>query len=119
MILAALLLAGSPPLHAQIAVSANDGKQLRPTAPGYHPYGLLQIYGVQGTTLARLAEMQSGARCQGAEFSANNRTALLQCAMTQAVEVYRFDGKAGLTRDKAATLTFDARPGAIAVAASR
>jgi DNA-binding beta-propeller fold protein YncE len=102
-----------------LAVVVANGSAAQATAPGYHPYGLLQIYSVRGTSLTRVAEAHSGAWCQGAVFSANNRTVLLQCAMTRAIEVYRFDGKTALTQDVAATLKFDARPGAIAVATSR
>jgi DNA-binding beta-propeller fold protein YncE len=101
-----------------LAVVVANGSAAQPTAPGYHPYGLLQIYSVSGTTLTKVAEAHSGAWCQGAVFSATNRAVLLQCAMTRAIEVYRFDGKA-LTQDAAATLRFEARPGAIAVATSR
>ena len=110
-----LLMAGAA---VGVGIAATQAAA-QPTAPGYHPYGLLQIYSVQGTRLTRVAEAHSGAWCQGAVFSANSRNVLLQCAMTRAIEVYRFDGKATLTQDAGATLTFAARPGAIAVAASR
>jgi DNA-binding beta-propeller fold protein YncE len=107
----------SPDGRYVAAVVAN-GSAAPTDAPGYHPYGLLQIYRVQGGRFTPVAEAHSGAWCQGAVFSNDGRTVLLQCGMTKAVEVYRFDGKT-LTQDSAATLTFDARPGSIATAMSR
>ncbi|RAK60396.1 YncE family protein [Phenylobacterium hankyongense] len=101
-----------------LAVVVANGSAAAPTAPGYHPYGLLQVYRVRGTQVTRVAEAHSGGWCQGAIFSDDGRTVLLQCALGKDIEVYRFDGKA-LTRDDAATLKFDARPGSIATAGSR
>jgi len=101
-----------------LAVVVANGSAAQPSAPGYNPYGLLQVYGVNGTSLTRIAEVHSGAWCQGAVFTVDNRNLLLQCAMTKDIEVYRFDGKS-LTQDKAATLKFDARPGSINTAFSR
>lgn len=116
---------GQTPEHVAIsrdgryvaAVVAN-GSAAPADAPGYHPYGLLQIYRVTGGDMTRVAEAHSGAWCQGAVFSDDGRTVLLQCGMTKAVEVYRFDGNT-LVQDKAATLTFKSRPGSIATATSR
>lgn len=101
-----------------IAAVVANGSAAPVDAPGYHPYGLLQIYRVSGGSMTPVAEAQSGAWCQGAVFSDDGRTVLLQCGMTKAVEVYRFDGKS-LIQDKAATLTFNGRPGSIATASSR
>jgi len=103
---------------AYIAAVVANGSAAATDAPGYHPYGLLQIYRVQGGNMTPVAEAHSGAWCQGAVFSDDGRTVLLQCGMTKAIEVYRFDGKT-LVQDKAATLTFAARPGSIATASSR
>jgi DNA-binding beta-propeller fold protein YncE len=101
-----------------LAVVVANGSAAQPTSPGYNPHGLLQVYGVNGTSLTRIAEAHSGAWCQGAVFTIDNRSLLLQCAMTKDIEVYRFDGRS-LTQDKAATLKFNARPGSINTAFSR
>lgn len=107
----------SPDGRYLAAIVAN-GSAAPTTAPGYHPYGLVQIYRVNGAVMTRIAEAHSGAWCQGAVFSDDNRTLLVQCGMTKAIEVYKFDGKT-LVQDSAATLTFDGRPGSIATAKSR
>jgi len=101
-----------------MAVVIANGSAAQPGSAGYNAFGLLKLYGVKGTTITPIAEAHSGAWCQGAIFSANAKTVLLQCAMPRDIEVYRFDGKA-LTRDEAATLKLDSRPGAIATATSR
>jgi DNA-binding beta-propeller fold protein YncE len=116
---------GQTPEHAALspdgkylAAIVHNGSASQPTAPGYHPFGLLQVYQVQGTNLTRLSEAQTSPWCQGAAFSRDGKTLLLQCAMTKEIEVYRWDGKS-ITQDKAATLKFDARPGSINTAFSR
>ncbi len=101
-----------------MAVVVANGSAAQPSAAGYHPYGLLQVYSVSGTRMTRVAEAHSGAWCQGAIFSDDGKTVLLQCGMTKDIEVFRFNGKT-LTQDASATLTFDARPGSIASATSR
>ena len=101
-----------------MAVVIANGSAAAPGSPGYSAFGLLKLYSVKGTTLTPIAEAHSGAWCQGAIFGVNAKTVLLQCAMPRDIEVYRFDGKT-LTRDEAATLKLDSRPGAIATATSR
>lgn len=101
-----------------IAAVVANGSAAAKDAPGYHPYGLLQVYRVQGGSITPVAEAHSGAWCQGAVFSDDGRTLLLQCGMTKDIEVFRFDGKS-LVQDSGATLTFNARPGSIATSSSR
>ncbi|GAA0309755.1 hypothetical protein GCM10009087_19760 [Sphingomonas oligophenolica] len=101
-----------------MAVVIANGSAAAPGSAGYSPFGLLKIYSVRGATITPVTEAHSGAWCQGALFIGGHKTVLIQCAMSRDIEVYRFDGKA-LTRDEAATLHFDARPGAIATATSR
>ena len=101
-----------------MAVVVHNGSGGAPGAPGYWPHGALKLYGVKGATLTPIAETATSAWCQGATFSDDGRTILLQCAADKGIEVYRF-GSRTLVQDKAATLRFDARPGAIATANSR
>ena len=101
-----------------LAVVVHNGSGGAIGTPGYWPHGALKVFGVRGATLTPIAETVTGAWCQGATFSDDARTILLQCAVDKDIEVYRFNGRA-LARDEAATLRFDARPGAIATANSR
>jgi hypothetical protein len=99
-------------------VVIHNGATGSPTAPGYNPYGLLKVFSANGTQMDLVAEARTSPWCQGVIFNPDGRSILLQCALTKEIEVYRFDGRA-LTRDQAATMTFTARPGAIATATSR
>jgi DNA-binding beta-propeller fold protein YncE len=101
-----------------MAVVVHNGSGGAPGAPGYWPHGALKLYGVKGAKLSPIAEVATSAWCQGATFSDDARTVLLQCAADKDIEVYRFNGRT-LVQDKAATMRFDARPGAIATANSR
>ncbi len=102
-----------------IAVTILNGTASVRSAPNFATVlGKLKIYAVNGPRLSFVAEADTGHNCQGTNFSYDNRTILLQCATEKDISMYRFDGRA-LTRDMGATLTFDARPGAIATARSR
>jgi 6-phosphogluconolactonase (cycloisomerase 2 family) len=102
-----------------IAVTILNGTASVRTAPNFATVlGKLKIYSVAGPKLTFVAEADTGHNCQGITFSDDNKTILMQCATEKDISTYRFDGKS-LTRDAAATLTFDARPGAIATARNR
>lgn len=101
-----------------MAVVVHNGSGAAPGAPGYWPHGALKLYAVRGAKLTPIAETATSAWCQGATFSDDAKTILLQCAADKDIEVYRFNGRT-LVQDKAATIGFDARPGAIATANSR
>lgn len=111
-------LVAMAPDGRHLAVVIHNGATGSPTAPGYNPFGLLKVLRLNGTQMTPVAEAQTSPWCQGAVFTPDGGSILLQCALTKEIEVYRFDGRA-LTRDPAATLTFTARPGAIATAVSR
>jgi DNA-binding beta-propeller fold protein YncE len=119
-------MVGDGPEHVTLTP---DGKYLEVTVgnkanvpladPRYNAvHGLMHIYRVDGAALTKVATINTGHWCQGATWSDDDHTILLQCAAERDIEVYRFDGKT-LTQDTAATLKFDARPGAIATANSR
>ena len=80
--------------------------------------GILKIIAVGPGTLAEVAHADSCHWAQGATFSTDGKLVLQQCAAEREILVYRFDGKT-LVQDKAATMTFESRPGAIATGLSR
>ena len=80
--------------------------------------GLLEIFAVGNGTLTPVTRSDTGHWCQGAVFSKDGHTILLQCAAEREIEVFHFDGSS-LTWDKAATIPMTSRPGAIATAESR
>ncbi|HVV27293.1 MAG TPA: hypothetical protein VHC40_04945 [Rhizomicrobium sp.] len=106
------------PDRKYMEVTVVNGSSSKPAAPGYHDFGLLKVFRVDGATLTQVAEARTGRWGQGAVWSRDGKTILLQSAIDRAIEVYRFDGHA-LTRDAGITLSMPGRPGAIATRYSR
>jgi len=80
--------------------------------------GIIKVFAVGAGTLTEVAHADSCHWAQGATFSQDGKLILQQCAAEREILVYRFDGQT-LVQDKAATLKFESRPGAIATGASR
>jgi len=95
-----------------------NGSNAPASSPNHHDHGVMAIFRTNGTSLEPVTQIETGAWCQGATWSDDEKRVLLQCAARKQIEVYGFDGRT-LTADTAATLQFDARPGAIATARSR
>jgi DNA-binding beta-propeller fold protein YncE len=122
----ASVVVGPTPEHVALSadgkfvavVVANRTASVRSDPKFASVLGLLEIYAVGQGTLTPVTRADTGHWCQGAVFSRDNGTILLQCAAERQIEVYRFDGKS-LQRDDSATLPLVSRPGAIATAASR
>jgi len=101
-----------------LAVVVVNGSSAAETTQNYNPYGLLKVFRVNGAQMTQVAESRTGGWGQGAAWSDDGRVLLLQGAIAKEIEVYRFDG-ATLTRDAAATIKLDTRPGNIATARTR
>jgi hypothetical protein len=102
-----------------MAITILNGTAMVRSAPDFDMVlGKLKIYAVDGPKLTFVTEADTGHNCQGTAFSDDTKTILLQCATEKDIEVFRFDGKS-LTRDMGATLSFGARPGAIATNKTR
>lgn len=103
--------------HVAVVV-ANGTASVRSDPKWNTVQGLLEIYRVGDGTLTPAGRAQTGHWCQGATFSRDGKTVLLQCAGEREIEVYHYDGTT-LTRDENANIPMGARPGAIATAFSR
>jgi DNA-binding beta-propeller fold protein YncE len=103
--------------YAEVTV-ANGAASSMTDANYSTTHGLMLVYGVDGGKLTKLASTDTGHWCQGATWNKDNNEILLQCATEHHIEVYKFDGSS-LKMDNAATLKFDARPGAIATATNQ
>ncbi|MGB7782413.1 MAG: YncE family protein [Pseudolabrys sp.] len=75
-----------------VAVTVMNGSNRPKAHPAFNDYGLLQIYSVKGTTLRKVAEAKVGHWCQGAAFSKNNKTVVIQCMVEKNLQVFNFDG---------------------------
>jgi DNA-binding beta-propeller fold protein YncE len=122
----ASVVVGQTPEHVTLShdgkyaavVVANGTASVRSDPKFDSVLGLLEIYAVGKGTLTPVTRSDTGHWCQGAVFSKDNRTVLLQCAAEREIEVFRFDGKT-LQQDKSATIPLTSRPGSIATAFSR
>lgn len=102
-----------------VEVTVANGAADSMTDPNYATtHGLMFVFGVEGGKLTKLASTNTGHWCQGATWNKDSNLILLQCATERHIEVYKFDGKS-LSMEKGATLSFDARPGAIATATNQ
>jgi DNA-binding beta-propeller fold protein YncE len=107
----------SPDGRYLAAVIGNGSAFTRTAANFAEVTGRLKVLQVDGARLVAVAEAPIGHNCQGAAFSDDGRTILVQCAVEKTIGSFRFDGKT-LTPVETA-LSFDARPAAIATAKSR
>jgi DNA-binding beta-propeller fold protein YncE len=82
-----------------LAIGAQNGSTKPPSHPFHHDNGLIGLYAVEGHTLRKIAEQPIGAWAEGAAFSRDGRTVLVQSMQARTVEVFRWDGKT-LTRGK-------------------
>jgi DNA-binding beta-propeller fold protein YncE len=99
-------------------VLANGAPYVK-TDPNYESLtGIIKVFAVGPGTFTEVAHADSCHWAQGATWSDDGRLILQQCASEHAIMVYRFDGHS-LVQDKAATLSFESRPGAIATRHSR
>ena len=103
----------------RIAVVLANGAATSSTDPNYGAVlGMLKIFDIGEGKLTEAASADTCHWAQGAAWSDDGRTLLQQCAAERAIQVFRFDGHA-LARDDAATMTFAARPGAVATHRTR
>jgi len=76
-----------------IAVTVMNGSNRPKDHPAFNDFGLLQVYSVNGTTLRKVAQAKVGHWCQGAAFSKNNKTVVIQCMVEKNLQVFNFDGR--------------------------
>jgi DNA-binding beta-propeller fold protein YncE len=79
---------------AYIAVTLQNGTNRPKEHWAYNDFGLMKIYAIDGTKLTQVAETKTGRWCQGAAFSKDNKTVVIQCMVEKALQVFAFDGKA-------------------------
>jgi DNA-binding beta-propeller fold protein YncE len=106
------------PSGRYLEVTVINGSNAPAASSSHHDHGIMAIYRAQGLGLIPVTHAETGAWCQGATWSDDDRRVLLQCAARKQIEVYGFDGKT-LTPGAGAAIELSARPGAIATARSR
>lgn len=94
-----------------------NGSATTKNASSYNSvFGKLVVFAIGKGKLEHVADAALGHACQGAVWTADAKRLLVQCSVERDIRVLDFDGKA-LTGHPEMTLTFESRPGAIAVAA--
>ena len=79
---------------AYLAVTVMNGSNKPKNSPFLNDFGLVKIYGIKGTKLSYVTEAKVGHWCQGAAWSRNNKTLVVQCAVEKELMVFSFNGKA-------------------------
>jgi len=103
---------------AAVVIQNGSGNLIR-TSPNFATTtGILEVFAVGDGTLTKLDQAAIGHWPQGAAFSADGRTILVQNGYERTIQVFHLrDGK--LVEDAAAMIRLGARPGSIATARSR
>jgi len=80
-----------------VAVTVMNGSNKPKASPFYSDNGLLKIFAVRGTKLTQVAQAPVGHWCQGAVWSRDEKTVVVQCMVEKDLEIFRFTGD-GLKR---------------------
>lgn len=76
-----------------VAVTVMNGSNKPKSSPFFNDNGLLVILSVNGAKLAKVTDAKVGHWCQGAAWSKDGKTVLVQCMIEQELQVFDFDGK--------------------------
>lgn len=76
-----------------VAVTVMNGSNAPKASPFHNPGGMLRVFRLADKMLTPVAESPIGRWCQGAAWSRDSRTLLVQCAADREMLVLRFDGK--------------------------
>ena len=77
---------------AFVAVTVMNGSNRAKTHPAFNDFGLLQVYSIEDTKLAKVGEAKVGHWCQGAAWSKDNKTVVVECMVEKNLQVFSFDG---------------------------
>jgi YVTN family beta-propeller protein len=78
---------------AYLAVTVMNGSNRAKTHPAFNDFGLLQIYAIDGTKLTKVDEAKVGHWCQGAAWSKDNKTVVVECMVEKNLQAFSFDGR--------------------------
>jgi DNA-binding beta-propeller fold protein YncE len=81
------------PDGSYVAVTVMNGSNKPRNSPFFNDNGLVRVYRLEGTKLTHVADAKVGHWCQGALFSKDSRTLLVQCMVEKEIQVLSFDGK--------------------------
>jgi DNA-binding beta-propeller fold protein YncE len=96
-----------------VAVTVMNGSNKPKNSPFFNDNGLVVVLAIDGRKLTRVGEGKVGHWCQGAAWSPDSKTLLVQCMVEKEILVFGFDGKAVTPTG---TLKIDGSPAAIGTA---
>ena len=76
-----------------VAVTVMNGSNKPKNSPFFNDNGLVIVYAVDGKKLTKVAEAKVGHWCQGAAWSKDSKTLLVQCMVEKEIQALGFDGK--------------------------
>jgi len=77
-----------------VAVTVMNGSNLAKGSPFLSDHGRLRIFAIRNRTIVPVTEAPIGHWCQGAAWSADTRTLVVQCMVERELQVFHFDGRA-------------------------
>jgi DNA-binding beta-propeller fold protein YncE len=77
-----------------VAVTVMNGSNKPKNSPFFNDNGLVSVFSMEGGKLAKVAEAKAGHWCQGAAWSKDGKTLVVQCMVEQELQTFGFDGKA-------------------------
>lgn len=81
------------PDGSHVAVTIQNGAARPKSHPSYNDHSLLMVYRVEGGKLILAAQAKVGGWVQGAAWSRDGKTLLVQSMLEKAIDVLSFDGK--------------------------
>jgi DNA-binding beta-propeller fold protein YncE len=76
-----------------VATTMMDGSNLPHASPFFHEAGQLRVFSLQNQHLTPVAQAVTGHWCQGAGWSRDGHTIVVQCMADRAMRTYTFDGR--------------------------
>ena len=75
------------------AVVFQNGTNKPKSSPFYNDFGLVKLFRIDGKKFSPLTEAKIGGWCQGAAWSKDGKTLLVQCMNEKEAQIFSFDGK--------------------------
>lgn len=76
-----------------VAATVMNGTNNPKSSPFFNSAGQVRVFRLEKTTLTPVADGRVGQWCQGAAWSRDVKTLLVQCAAQREIQVFRFDGR--------------------------
>jgi DNA-binding beta-propeller fold protein YncE len=76
-----------------LAVTVMNGSNKPKASPFFRDFGLVKVFGVDGSKLSHITEAHVGHWCQGVAWNKDSTALVVQCMVENELQVLGFDGK--------------------------